>query len=110
MSAERLHKRLARAGIASRRAAEDLIRAGRVTVNGEVAGLGQSVTDADDVRLDGRLVELTRPETVTYALYKPPGYVTTAHDEYGRRNVLEAMPDVPGLHPVGPCTLPARLG
>lgn len=101
MSAERLHKRLARAGIASRRAAEDLIRAGRVSVNGQTAGLGQSVTDADDVRVDGRLVELTRPEAVTYALYKPPGYVTTAQDEYGRRNVLDAMPDVPGLHPVG---------
>ena len=101
MSAERLHKRLARAGIASRRAAEELIRAGRVTVNGQTASLGQSVNDTDDVRVDGRLVELTRPETVTYALYKPVGFVTTAHDEYGRRNVLDAMPDVPGLHPVG---------
>lgn len=101
MTTERLHKRLARAGIASRRAAEDLIRAGRVTVGGQVATLGQSVSEADEVRVDGRLVELTRPESVTYALYKPVGYVTTAHDEYGRRNVLDAMPDVPGLHPVG---------
>lgn len=98
---ERLHKRLARAGVASRRAAEDLIRAGRVTVNGRAATLGQSVTEADDVRVDGQLVELTRPETVTYALYKPVGYVTTAQDEYGRRNVLDAMPPVAGLHPVG---------
>ena len=40
-------------------------------------------------------------EAVTFALYKPRGYVTTARDEYGRRNVLDAMPDVPGLHPVG---------
>lgn len=98
---ERLHKRLARAGVASRRAAEDLIRAGRVSVNGAPATLGQSVTDADDVRVDGRLVELSPVQAVTYALYKPAGYVTTARDEYGRRNVLDAMPDVPGLHPVG---------
>ena len=53
---ERLQKRLARAGVASRRAVEDLIKAGRVTVNGEVAVLGRTVTDADDVRVDGQLV------------------------------------------------------
>lgn len=98
---ERLHKRLARAGIASRRAAETLIQEGRVTVNGEVATLGRTVTEADDVRVDGALVELEAGPKVTYMLYKPRGYVTTARDEYGRRNVLDAMPVVPGLHPVG---------
>ncbi|MBZ9750678.1 pseudouridine synthase [Deinococcus sp. HMF7620] len=98
---ERLHKRLARAGVASRRAAEAMISAGRVTVNGEVAGLGRTVTDADDVRVDGTLVLLDAAPKVTYMLYKPRGYVTTARDEYGRKNVLDAMPAVPGLHPVG---------
>lgn len=98
---ERLQKRLARAGVASRRATEELIGAGRITVNGQVATLGQSVTDTDDIRLDGRLIETQAAEKVTFALYKPRGYVTTASDEYGRKNVLDAMPKIPGLHPVG---------
>ncbi len=101
MSGERLQKRLARAGVASRRAAEELIRAGRVQVNGAVAALGQTVTDADDIRLDGQLLDTGAVQKVTYALYKPRGYVTTASDEYGRKNVLDAMPPVPGLHPIG---------
>ncbi|MEF2277745.1 pseudouridine synthase [Deinococcus sp. YIM 134068] len=98
---ERLQKRLARAGVASRRAAEELITAGRVTVNGEVATLGRTVTPADEVRVDGSLVETAALERITFLLHKPAGYVTTARDEYGRRNVLSAMPPVPGLHPVG---------
>lgn len=97
---ERLQKRLARAGIASRRAAEDLVREGRVTVNGLPATLGMSVADTDDVRVDGRPVQ-DRPEAVTFALYKPRGVVTTAQDELGRTAVLDRMPSVPGLHPVG---------
>ncbi|EYB68376.1 pseudouridine synthase [Deinococcus phoenicis] len=98
---ERLQKRLARAGVASRRAAEDLITAGRVTVNGEVAALGRTVSPTDEVRVDGALIETAALESVTFLLHKPAGYVTTARDEYGRRNVLDAMPPVPGLHPVG---------
>lgn len=98
---ERLHKHLARAGIASRRAAEELILAGRVLVNGTKATLGQKVSEHDQVMVDGQLVDLTSSEKVTFALYKPRGYVTTASDEYGRKNVLEAMPSIAGLHPVG---------
>ncbi|GBF03911.1 pseudouridine synthase [Deinococcus aerius] len=98
---ERLQKRLARAGVASRRAAEELITAGRVTVNGEVATLGRTVLPTDEIRVDGSLVETEALEKVTFLLHKPAGYVTTARDEYGRRNVLSAMPPVPGLHPVG---------
>lgn len=98
---ERLQKRLARAGVASRRAAETMITAGRVTVNGQPATLGQSVTDADDIRVDGRLIESDAVQKRTFALYKPRGYVTTAADEFGRKNVLDAMPPIPGLHPVG---------
>ncbi|WP_027480768.1 pseudouridine synthase [Deinococcus pimensis] len=98
---ERLQKLLARTGVASRRNAEELIRAGRVTVNGEVAALGRTVTDADEVRVDGKVVERDPVPTVTYALYKPRGVVTTASDELGRVGVLERMPRVPGLHSVG---------
>lgn len=101
MSSERIHKRLAHAGVASRRAAEELIKAGRITVNGVVATLGQMVTEADDIRLDGQLIQTEAVPKVTFALYKPRGYVTTAQDEYGRKNVLDAMPNIPGLHPVG---------
>ncbi len=98
--AERLQKLIARAGIASRRAAEDLIRAGRVTVGGRRAQLGDSASETDDVRVDDRPLTLAA-EHVTFALHKPRGVVTTASDEFGRMSVLELVPEVPGLHPVG---------
>jgi 23S rRNA pseudouridine2605 synthase len=97
---ERLQKLIARAGVASRRKAEDLIRAGRVTVNGRVAQLGERARPDDDVRVDGRSIR-RRVEHVTYLLNKPPGVVSTARDDRGRRTVLDLLPDVPGLHPVG---------
>jgi 23S rRNA pseudouridine2605 synthase len=97
---ERLQKYLARAGIASRRKAEELIISGRVTVNGKIAELGSKVQADDDVRLDGKRVD-KMAETITYMLNKPAGYVTTADDEMGRKTVLELLPKVPGLHPVG---------
>lgn len=97
---ERLQKFLARAGVASRRKAEDLITSGRVTVNGNIAVLGSKVQDSDDVRVDGKKVD-KMAETVTYMLNKPTGVVTTTDDEQGRKTVLELLPNVPGLHPVG---------
>ncbi|NJK45462.1 MAG: rRNA pseudouridine synthase [Pleurocapsa sp. SU_196_0] len=98
--AERLQKLIARAGIASRRGAEDLLKAGRVRVNGRVAKLGDSALESDDVRVDGQALTLEVGH-VTFALHKPRGVVTTASDEFGRMNVLELVPDVRGLHPVG---------
>ncbi|WP_261663916.1 pseudouridine synthase [Deinococcus sp. Marseille-Q6407] len=97
---ERLQKVLARAGVASRRAAEDLIEAGRVKVNGAAASLGQRVQPEDHITVDGQPVAAPAAQ-VTYMLHKPAGFVTTAHDELGRSTVLDAMPPVPGLHPVG---------
>ena len=97
---ERLQKFLARAGVASRRKAEDLITAGRVTVNGEVAKLGSKVDEGDEVSVDGKTVR-GQQTTVTYMLNKPRGYVTTVDDERGRKTVMELLPDIPGLHPVG---------
>ena len=99
----RLQAFLARAGAApSRRKAEDLISAGRVTVNGETATLGATVSEGDHISLDGRPVLL--PETLAYlALNKPPGYLTTLRDEPGRDRptIKDLMPDLPGLVPVG---------
>ena len=98
--AERLQKLLARGGVASRRKAEELIAAGRVSVDGVTAQLGERARRAAEIRLDGRLLQLYRPP-VSYLLNKPRGYVTTAADERGRPTVLELVPEEPGLHPVG---------
>ncbi|UWX62889.1 pseudouridine synthase [Deinococcus rubellus] len=98
---ERLQKRLARAGVASRRAAEELIKAGRVTVNGQLATLGQSVTERDVIEVDELVVGASREPHRTFAMYKRRGVIVTTHDEKGRPAVLDHMPSVPGLHPVG---------
>lgn len=98
---ERLQKILARAGVAARRKAEQLILAGRVTVNGQkVTTLGaKAEADADDIRLDGQPISL--PATVVYLLNKPAGVVTTAHDPFGRKRVIDLVPSSPRVFPVG---------
>jgi pseudouridine synthase len=78
---------------------EALIHEGRVTVNGSVATIGQSVDDADDVRVDGRPVTIERHETVL--LNKPAGVVTTAHDPQGRPTVVGLVESDVRLFPVG---------
>jgi 23S rRNA pseudouridine2605 synthase len=99
--AERVQKVLARAGYGSRRAAEDLIRAGRVTVDGRVALLGDRVDpDAGHVTVDGVPVP-TAPNLVYYLLHKPTGVVTTAQDPQGRPTVVELVPPDPRVFPVG---------
>lgn len=101
MTLMRLQRALARAGVASRRKAEDLIRAGRVRVDGETATIGMSVDpDTQTVTLDGRAV---RPATRTtwIALNKPLGYVVSRSDPEGRRTVFGLLPKVPGLTYVG---------
>jgi pseudouridine synthase len=98
---ERLQKVLARAGLASRRACEELIADGRVTVNGEVADLGRRVDPTSDViEVDGALVPIA-PGLVHYLLNKPAGVVTTAADTHGRPTVVELVPDDPRVFPVG---------
>jgi 23S rRNA pseudouridine2605 synthase len=99
---ERLQKILARAGFASRRGAEQLMLEGRVTVNGEpVRELGTKADLAtDDVRVDG--VRVKAPKGPVYlVLNKPRGYVTTRSDPEGRPTVMELVPAVAGLFPVG---------
>ncbi|MHB1533661.1 MAG: pseudouridine synthase, partial [Acidimicrobiales bacterium] len=98
---ERLQKVLARAGLASRRASEELIAAGRVTVNGETAALGRRVdVSVDEVALDGAVVSV-RPGLVSYLLNKPAGVVSTAADPQGRPTVVSLVPAEPRVHPVG---------
>jgi 23S rRNA pseudouridine2605 synthase len=96
-----LQKALARAGFGSRRACEDLIRAGRVTVDGRTATLGARVDPAGSVvEVDGGRVSLA-PDLVYYALHKPPGVVTTARDPGKRTTVLDLVPKTPRVFPVG---------
>jgi 23S rRNA pseudouridine2605 synthase len=95
----RLNAFLARAGVASRRGADELIKAGRVTVNGEPGQLNTFVQSRDRVRVDGELVALQR---LTYLLLnKPAGVVTTARDPQRRRTVVELVPPEPRVVPVG---------
>jgi 23S rRNA pseudouridine2605 synthase len=97
--ATRIQLALARAGVASRRAAEDLVRAGRVTVNGTIAGIGQPVAPGDEIAVDG--VAVGREEIRTYLLNKPEGMVSTASDPQGRPTVVDAVPGGVRLYPVG---------
>jgi 23S rRNA pseudouridine2605 synthase len=100
-NAERLQKVLAIRGYGSRRVCEDLIAAGRVTVNGEVAVLGRRVDpEVDLVEVDGAPVG-TKPGLVHYLLNKPLGVVTTAKDTHGRPTVVELVPAEPRVFPVG---------
>jgi 23S rRNA pseudouridine2605 synthase len=97
----RLQRALARAGVASRRHSEALIAAGRVTVNGHVAHVGQSVDPArDDIRVDGRAIGAP-PAAVWLVLHKPAGVMTTRSDPQGRRTVFDLVENVPGLTYVG---------
>ena len=103
MTTERLQKFLSRAGVASRRTAEEIILAGRVIVNGQVVtAMGVKVDpDRDVVKIDGRIVKVTAARR-TVMLHKPYGYVCTTRDPEGRRVVTELLGKMPGrLYPVG---------
>jgi 23S rRNA pseudouridine2605 synthase len=92
MPAERLQKVLARAGVASRRGAEELIAAGRVAVNGRTALIGESADpERDRITLDGRPVGPAETP-VHYAVHKPAGFVSSSRDERGRRSVVRLLP------------------
>ncbi|HVM01244.1 MAG TPA: pseudouridine synthase [Acidimicrobiales bacterium] len=100
-SGERLQKVLARTGFGSRRACEQLIADGRVTVNGVVAALGRRVdVERDRVEVDGAAVGV-RAGLVHYLLNKPRGVVTTAADTHGRPTVVDLVPAQPRVFPVG---------
>lgn len=100
----RVQRALARAGVASRRRAEELVAAGRVRINGRVATVGQSVDPSrDEITVDGARVAAppAQQDAVWVVLHKPAGVVTTRRDPQGRPTVFELVPDVPGLTYVG---------
>ena len=97
----RLQRALARAGVASRRHSEELISAGRVTVNGAVAHLGQSVDPSrDDIRVDGKVIGAPA-KSVWILLHKPAGVMSTRSDPRGRKTVFDLVEPIPGLTYVG---------
>jgi pseudouridine synthase len=99
MAQMRLNAYLARAGVASRRHSDELIKAGRVTVNGEPGQLNTFVQSRDRVELDGEPVRL---QPLAYVLlHKPAGAVTTASDPQGRRTVVELVEHPARVVPVG---------
>lgn len=95
----RLNAYLARAGVASRRKADELIKAGRVTVNGEPGQLNTFVASSDRVELDGR--PLAKQQLAYVLLHKPAGVVTTAHDPQGRPTVVDLVGHDSRVVPVG---------
>ncbi|WP_299826632.1 pseudouridine synthase [uncultured Roseobacter sp.] len=99
---ERIAKILSRAGVASRREAERMIEAGRISVNGaQITSPALNVTDADEITVDGK--PLTAPEPPRLWLFhKPTGLVSTDHDEKGRETIYSALPeDMPRVMSVG---------
>ena len=100
--AERLQKILARAGVASRRGAEELILAGRVEVNGSIVTQLGAKVDAQlaSIRVDGR--EISSEKKIYLLLNKPAGYITTLSDPQGRKLVSDLVRDIPErIFPVG---------
>lgn len=100
----RLQKYLAHAGVASRRASEELIKQGRVTINGQIVSeMGIMVCDKDEIAVDGSPVILPITDDKLYiALNKPVGYVSTASDQFGRPTVLDLVKEIKErLYPVG---------
>ena len=99
---ERLQKILSARGVASRRRAEEMISAGRVTCNGQVACLGDSADpELDEILLDGKPIP-SRGKSVYILLHKPRGYVTTLSDEKGRKNAAQLVADCgQRVYPVG---------
>lgn len=99
--AVRIQKAMANAGLMSRRAAEEAIRAGRVGVNGRMARLGDRIDpESDTLTLDGAPLPID-PEKETHLLYKPVGVISTSHDPQGRPTVVDLIGSRERLYPVG---------
>ncbi len=96
---DRVQKYIAKSGLCSRRKAEELIRDGRVRVNGRVITLGDKASQEDEITVDG--VPIEPEDYVYYLFYKPEGVVSTTHDEKGRKHVLDYVKSDRRIYPVG---------
>ncbi len=98
----RINKFLADKGIASRRRADDIVAAGRVTINGVIATLGTNVEETDEVCLDGQILTVEEKKCEYYLMNKPKGVVCTVSDDRGRKTVMDLLPEGVGrIFPVG---------
>ncbi len=98
----RINKFLADKGIASRRHADEMILAGRVTINGVVAALGANVEEGDEIAVDDVVLEATEKKEEYYLMNKPKGVVCTVSDDRGRKTVMDLLPEGVGrVFPVG---------
>lgn len=98
----RINKYLAEHGIASRRHADDMIAAGRVKINGNIALLGADVNEEDVVFVDDKLIESSQKKELYYIMNKPKGVVCTLSDDRGRKTVIDLLPnDLERVFPVG---------
>lgn len=96
----RINKYLAASGVASRRECDNLIRDGKVTVNGKKAVLGTDIGDGDEIFVNGNKITVKKNEY--YILNKPKGYICSVSDDKGRKTVLDLMPENVGrIYPVG---------
>ena len=98
---ERISKVIANSGYTSRRKADELIENGKVTVNGEIASLGQKVNGNDIIMIDGEIINHNDGNFEYYLLNKPRGVVTTSHDDKGRKTVVELIDTKTRIYPVG---------
>ena len=98
---ERLQKVISDNGYTSRRKAEELIKEGKVLVNGEVASIGMKVDNNDVIEIEGKILTKDIDSKVYYLLNKPRGVVTTASDEKGRKTVVDIIETDKRVYPVG---------
>ena len=98
---ERINKVIANSGFVSRRKAEDLIREGKVLVNGIVATIGQKVNYQDIITIDGKNINYSKGNYEYYLLNKPRGVITTSHDEKGRKSVVDLIETDKRIYPIG---------
>lgn len=98
---ERISKVISNSGYTSRRGADELIKEGKVLVNGEVAVLGQQINNGDIITIDGKIINKNDGNYEYYLLNKPRGVISTSSDEKGRKTVVDLIDTKTRIYPVG---------